>query len=240
MICRRLALSAAVLAAAAAPTATAAVRPLPVGTDSHGVIARFGHATAVVTFTHAAAARYRRIAGRTVQVGCVAIVRTTHSGALIEYVAASQRMVAPRRRKPMRAFIGERGGRPDYCTVQLVRRHAPPTEIAEVPISARGATYLDERRTVQDILGVMLLADSPSGRPLSAARMQALSGGHVVPVSGPEQPPPPGHAGYWTDGSNDVYVGELTHYGTLFFFDSQINTDIVTTNMLDWLTGQNP
>jgi hypothetical protein len=70
--------------------------------------------------------------------------------------------------------------------------------------------------------------------------MQALSGGHVVPVSGPEQRPPPGHAGYWTDGSNDVYVGELTHYGTLFFFDSQINTDIVTTNMLDWLTGQNP
>jgi hypothetical protein len=44
--------------------------------------------------------------------------------------------------------------------------------------------------------------------------------------------------GYWTDGTNEVYLGALSRYGMLFFYQYVINTDIVTTNVMDWLTGQ--
>jgi hypothetical protein len=212
------------------------IAPLPIGTDTRGVFARLVHGDVVVTFKPAAAGRYRRIAGRNVQVGCVTIFRTTRSGAATEKVWAGGRLIAPRRRGPLRAFVGERGRRPDYCTVQLVRGRA---EIAAVPVSARGAIYLDERRTVDDILGLLLLTQGASGNPTSPARMQTLSKGLVVPVSGPEQPPPAGHVAYWTDGTNEVYLGALTHFGTLFFYQYVISSDVVTTNMLDWLSGQN-
>lgn len=69
--------------------------------------------------------------------------------------------------------------------------------------------------------------------------MQTLTKGLVVPVSGPEQPPPTGHVGYWTDGTNEVYLGALSQYGVLFFYQYGISDDVVTTNVLDWLRGQN-
>ena len=74
------------------------------------------------------------------------------------------------------------------------------------------ATYLDERSTVRDLLGLLLLTQLPSGRPTSPASMQTLTKGLVVPVSGPEQRPPTGHVGYWTDGTDEVYLGALSHY----------------------------
>jgi hypothetical protein len=212
---------------------------LPIGTDTHGVLARLVRGDVVVTFKRGAAGRYRRIAGRTVEVGCVTIVRTTRSGAASEKVWAGGRLIAPRGRTPLREFVGERGGRPDYCVVHLLTGRAPRTPIAAVPVSARGATYLDERTTVRDLLGLLLLTQRPSGRPTSPASMQTLTKGLVVPVSGPEQPPPTGHVGYWTDGTNEVYLGALSHYGVLFFYQYAINNDVVTTNVLDWLSGQN-
>jgi hypothetical protein len=127
--CLRLALVAVVLACATAPAVAAAVRPaaaagpLPVGVDAHGVPARYVHATVVVTFTHAAADRYRRIAGHPVKVLCVAILATTHSGAITDEIWAGLRLIAPKHRRPLTAFIGGHGGRPDYCTVKLLRRH---------------------------------------------------------------------------------------------------------------------
>jgi hypothetical protein len=242
---RRLALAAALLASAGSPAGAAAAspaattRPLPVGTDGHGVLARVVRASVIVTFKHPATARYRRIAGRTVEVGCVAIVRTTRAGALVEDIWAGQRLLAPRRRQPLHAFVGERGGKPDYCTVQLLRRHAPRVEIAVVPVSDRGATYLNQRATVRDILNQLLLAGSAGGRPTSPARMQALTHGHVVPLTAAQQPPPMGHVGYWTDGHNEIYLAALTHAAKLFFYDYRISDYVVTTNLLDWLSGQN-
>lgn len=237
-----LALAAALLAVVAT-AASGAVRShtpaLPVGTDTHGVLARLVRANVVVTFKRAAAGRYRRIAGRTVEVGCMTIVRTTRSGAASEKIWAGGRLVAPRSRAPLSEFIGERGGRPDYCVVQLLRGRASKVEIAAVPLSARGATYLDDRSTVRELLGLLLLTQRPSGSPTSPASMQALTKGLVVPVSGPQQPPPTGHLGYWTDGTNEVYLGALSHYGVLFFYQYAISNDVVTTNVLDWLNGQN-
>lgn len=238
---RALALAAALLTLVAT-AASGAVRghtpALPIGTDTHGILARLVRADVVVTFKRPAAGRYRRIAGRTVEVGCVTIVRTTRSGAASEKVWAGGRLVAPHRRAPLREFIGERGGKPDYCVVQLLTGRASKVEIATIPVSARGATYLDDRTTVRELLGILLLTQRPSGGPTSPASMQTLTRGLVVPVSGPQQPPPTGHLGYWTDGTNEVYLGALSHYGVLFFYQYAISNDVVTTNVLDWLNGQ--
>ncbi len=192
----------------------------------------------VFTFTRRAAWRFRRIAGRTVKVGCVNVVRTTHSGAATDKIWAGRRLTAPQHRSPLLAFIGERHGKPDYCLVALVRPGAASADVAVVAASARGARYLDERSTVREVLGLLLFTQTPSGAPASAASMQTLTRGQVVPVTGPEQRPPAGHVGYWTDGMNEVYLGALTHSGTLFFYQYEISSDIVTTNILDWLTGQ--
>jgi hypothetical protein len=135
-------------------------------------------------------------------------------------------------------FIGERGGKPDYCAVLLVRPRGTPVEVAAVPVSAKGARYLDERTTVRTLLGLLLLTSGPSGRPTPAGTIQAVTHGEVVPVSGAEQPPPPGLVGYWTDGANQVYLGALTHFGVLLFYQYDISSNIVTTNVLDWLNGQ--
>lgn len=243
MIARRALAVAAVLLASAATAASAAVRsadaaPLPLGTDTHGVLARFANGGVVFTFTHGAAGRYGQIAGRTVEVGCMTLVQTTRSGAATQKIWAGGRLVAPQRRTPLRAFIGERGRRPDYCAVQLLRPGASRVEVAVVPVSARGARYLDERTTVRELIGLLLLTQGPSGRPSTPSSMQAVTHGQVVPVSGPQQRPPAGHVGYWTDGTNKVYLGALTHFGTLFFYQYEIDSDIVTTNLLDWLNGQ--
>jgi hypothetical protein len=235
---------AAALLAATATTASGAVRPsgdvapLPIGTDTHGVLARVVGSDAVFTFKPAAAGRYRRIAGHTVEAGCVALVRTTRSGAATEKIWAGRRLLASQRRSPLRVFIGERGGKPDYCAVLLIRPRGTPLEVAAVPVSAKGARYLDERTTVRTLLGLLLLTSGPSGHPTPASSMQAVTHGEVVPVAGAEQPPPAGHVGYWTDGANVVYLGALTHSGVLFFYQYDISTNIVTTNVLDWLNGQ--
>lgn len=244
MIHRRLALTVTITAVAvttaalAAVTTSAAGAPLPTGTDTHGVLARLVRDEVVVTFTHGAAARYRRIAGGRVQVGCVAIVQTTRTGAITEERWIDRRGIAPHRRESLRASLRGLGSRPDYCTVKLVHGRAAGAEIAVIPISERGAGYLDERKTVRDIQRLVVLTESPSGRPTSAARMQAITAHHVAPVSGPEQRPPRGHAAYWTNGSNEFYLGELSRSGALYFFESQLKTQVVTTNMLDWLSGQ--
>jgi hypothetical protein len=242
LITRRALGLAAVLLAFAAPAASGAVRDhiavLPIGTDTHGVLARIVRGDVVITFKRGAAGRYRRIAGHTVEVGCVSLIRTTSSGAATERGFAGGRLIAPRRRAPLREFVGESGRRPDYCAVQLLTGRTSRVEIAAVPVSARGATYLDERRTVREIVGLLLLTQRPSGRPTSPASMQTLTRGLVVPVAGPEQRPPLGHVGYWTDGTNEVYLGALSHYGVLYFYQYEISSDVVTTNVLDWLSGQ--
>lgn len=242
MIVRRAIGLAAALLASAAAAASAAPRDhtaaLPIGTDTNGVLARLVRGNVVITFERGAAGRYRRIAGRTVQVGCVRLIRTTASGAASDRVFTGGRLIAPRHRAPLREFVGETGRRPDYCAVQLLQGGTPHVEIAAVPVSARGATYLDERRTVREIVGLLLLTQRPDGRPTSVASMQTVTRGLVVPVAGPEQRPPTGHVGYWTDGTNEVYLGALSHYGVLFFYAYEINSDIVTTNVLDWLSGQ--
>jgi len=238
---RALGLAVAMLVYAA--PASGAVRDhaatLPIGTDTHGVLARLVRGDVVVTFKRGAAGRYRQIAGRTVKVGCVTLERLTTSGAASEKLWAGGRLNAPRGRSPLREFLGGGRRRPDYCTVQLVRSHAASVEIAAVPVSARGATYLDERRTVRTVLGLLLLTQGPSGPPTSPARMETVTKGLVVPVAGPEQRPPAGHIGYWTDGTNNVYLGALSHNGVLFFYQYEISSDIVTTNMLEWFNGQN-
>lgn len=238
---RALALAAVLLASAATPAfgaVTGHTAALPIGTDTHGVLARIVHGYVVITFKRDAAGQYRRIAGRTVEVGCVALLRTTASGAASDRVFTGGRLTAPHRRAPLREFVGETGRRPDYCAVQLLQGGTSRVEIAAVPVSARGATYLDERRTVGEILDLLLVTQRPSGLPTSAASMQTLTRGLVVPVSGPEQPPPVGHVGYWTDGTNEVYLGALSHYGVLYFYQYEISSDTVTTNVLDWLSGQ--
>jgi hypothetical protein len=185
----------------------------------------------LVTFSSAAAARYRQIAGRTVGVDCVAIEWADPTGAPISSVRKTARLIVPRRRSRLIArFPGPPAPRqPDYCTVDHVSPRASSSEIAAVPLTPRGAAYLDGKRTVADVLEVLALAEPDQhGVPPSASRLARLSEGHVVPVSASGQ-------AHWTDGRTELSVGESTRFGSVYFYDAHVDTGVVTSNMLAWI-----
>jgi hypothetical protein len=219
-------------------TVPAAALRLPVGTDGRGVLARRHGGEVELTFTSRAAARYRRIAGRRVDAGCTTILETGPAGDATDETDVGQVLVAPRMRRSFSADIG--GGHFDFCTVKLDEsKPSSAVEIASVAVSRHGAIYLSERHTARDVLYALFLVSLHASRtPPSAARIERLSRGYVVPLSGPTARPPAGRVGYWTDGRAETHVAELTFDGTVFFFDSSLGTGVVTTNLLGWIESQ--
>jgi hypothetical protein len=177
---------------------------------------------------------FARIAGRKVDVGCTALLETGVTGYPIETAGAGQMIVVPRYGRRLTIPPVEPA---DYCTVKLARtKRAPPTLIAAVPVSERGAIYLSRRQTATDVFGVLFLATlRPKQAPPPFATIQRLLRGQAFALAGPNTRPPAHLIGYWTDGRAEVYVAELTYNGDLFFFDYHADTAVVTTNILGWM-----
>jgi hypothetical protein len=207
-----------------APTASAQVAG-----EDQGVTAARGKHGNVLRFSKEAARVYRQIAGRRVRVGCGTVVRDgkgfTTDGEMSTVIRA------PRKRGTLNTLAG---GRADYCFVRGAGRDR--STIAMAPVTDRGRIWLDELLTVgRMFLPLFLFAgDEADAPPPSIEKVVAEGRGLVVALDGPEGTPPPGKAGYWTDGTS-VFVAAVTERGRRLFFET--DGDVVRTNVLSYLTG---
>lgn len=178
----------------------------------------------MLRFSKRAASLYRRIAGRRVEVECATV--TPSGGGLVADGGGVIVMRAPRRGRRLRTGSLSRV---DYCSVSL-RRHRELIAIA--PVTARGRTYIDEKRTVALLLLPEELGDSDDPGPPPAALVVERGRGAVVALDGPDGTPPGGKLGYWTDGVRAVSVA-VTKAGRRLFFERE--RDVVRTNVLPYL-----
>jgi hypothetical protein len=223
MTSRRLLLIAALPALLALPqTASAQVA----GPDE-GVTAAHGAHGIVIKFGKRAAKTYRRIAGRRIKVSCESVSRNAGYGISVEG-GMEMTVRAPRKRGRIRTFDRSRA---DICVVRLPK--AGDEVVAAAPLTARGRTFLDELGIASLISTVLDIGDD-DGTPAPAADVVAQGHGAIVALDGPDATPPPGKAGYWTDGVR-VLVAGVSAAGRRLFIE--VERDVIRTNVLRYIVG---
>ena len=218
MTVRRLLLTAALPALLALPqTASAQVA----GPDQ-GVTAAHGAHGIVIKFGKRAAKTYRRIAGRRIKDSCESVARNAGYGVSVEG-GMEMTVRAPRKRGRIRTFDRSRA---DVCVVRL--RKAGDEVVAAAPLTARGRTFLDELG-IASLISAVLDIGNDDGTPAPAADVVAQGHGAIVALDGPDASPPPGKAGYWTDGVRVVVAGVSAAGRRLFI---EVERDVIRTNVL--------
>jgi hypothetical protein len=235
----------AVLLVLAAPSAGAAGAQLPVG-EADGVRIVRERGAIVVVFTSRAARLYRRIAGKRVSVLCTEFVeRGVHSG--------GAPLRAPKRRRPLRTGDLTRGM--DYCRVWLaartIRRNGerlrrPRELIVSIPLTQRGAVFLDEQTKALDLQSVLLVAGlladrpNPDTWPTAAELLQSGSGRafrrRLVALAESTDTPPEGVIGYYSDGQQHVAAVAVSASGRRLFVEWE--ADVLHTNVANYIYGE--
>lgn len=210
--------------------------------DGHGVrlVARGRPAHLVVLLSPK---RYRQVAGNTLRMICAPAPQTTLVGGI--FVAPPREDVRdpapprggrsavlhpPHRRGPIATPI-EPGW--DWCTltVRTVRDHGRSiarTGFATVGLTPAGTAFLDERRAAARVIVTQFFI---SLRPERWKRWARLT--HAVVLASPEQTPPPGRLGLYSDGGRHVYAAEIDRAGDLLFLER--DGDVTRTNLLRYL-----
>ncbi len=138
----------------------------------------------VFHFDARAAAIYRTIAGRRVEVGCTTLSRSDKLGISDGGSSGGTYVRAPRRRAPLRSGFAGRGA--DYCSISLER---DDEEVVSVPLTQLGATVLDLREKTALLTGAQLFAGmlgdeaTPSAYP-TPARLIASRYGRLFARAG--------------------------------------------------------
>ncbi len=226
-------LAAVVVAAAvfAVPAATAGAQaPLPVG-EADGVRIVRERGAIVVVFTPSAKKLWRRVAGRRVRVYCTEFLEDGTAEGGLTYRA-------PKRGRRIRTGDLTRGL--DYCDVSLETRSGR-RPIAAIPLTQRGAVYVDEReKTIQMMRILFFAALLAEERHLpGAVTAEQLLGfwprltRSVVPLANPTDTPAPGSVGYWSDGAHHVAVVSLSASGRRLFIEGE--GDVLHTNVADYI-----
>jgi hypothetical protein len=243
----------AALVAAPAPSSATAQTQLPVG-EADGVRIVRERGAIVVVFTSRAADLWRRVAGRRVSVMCVEWSGPDEQG-FISVNSGGSVYRAPRRGRRIRTGDLTRGM--DVCHVTLesrrVRRRGGvrvygPRRIASIPMSRKGAVYLDEVNRVA-VLQVVLLAATVEGRrrglgrPLTAeellervkvvGRPVRLS---LVALASPSDTPPTGSVGYYSDGAEHVAAVVVSATGRRLFIEWEPG-GVLRTNVAGMMYG---
>ena len=192
-----------------------------------GVTAAHGAHGIVIKFGKRAAKTYRRIAGRRIKVSCESVSRNAGYGISVEG-GMEMTVRAPRKRGRIRTFDRSRA---DICVVRLPK--AGDEVVAAAPLTARGRTFLDELGIASLISTVLDIGDD-DGTPAPAADVVAQGHGAIVALDGPDATPPPGKAGYWTDGVR-VLVAGVSAAGRRLFIE--VERDVIRTNVLRYIVG---
>ena len=229
---------AALLLALAVPSAGAAQTPLPVG-ESKGVRIVRERGALVVVFTQRAERLRRKVAGKPVSVLCTEFVPgATHGGGV------TQR--APRRGRRIETGDLTRGM--DYCRVWLAARRRGRERISRellvsVPLTQKGAVFLDEEATARMIAAVLTLGAfiaedrNRTGYATPAELLEALAPGRrpVIALAAPSDTPPAGVVGYYSDGGGHAATVGLSTQGRRLFLE--VNGDVLQTNIARHLFG---
>jgi hypothetical protein len=202
----------------------------------------------VVVFTQRAEKLRRRVAGKLVSVLCTEFEENGTSGGGI-----TQR--APRRGR--RIETGDRTRGMDYCRVWLAartvrrdgeRRRLGRRLVVSVPLTQRGAIFLDEQVKALGIIGLLVIAEligedrNISGYPTPAELFEAEprlrpgpSGQTVVALASPSDTPAGTAIGYYSDGDRHVAAVAVSTSGRRLFVEHE--GDVLHTNIAGYLFG---
>jgi hypothetical protein len=244
-------LIAALFLALAASSAPAAEAQLPVG-GADGVRIVRERGAIVVVFTQRAARLYRQIAGKRVSVLCTEFDENS-----VNVGGAPLR--APKRRRPLRTGDLTRGM--DYCRVWLaartvkrkgVRQRRPRELIVSIPLTQRGAVFLDEQGKALDLDRLLfvagLLAEErnttnwPTATELFERRelLERLPHQGLWPelmaLASPTDTPPEGAIGYYSDGQQHVAAVAVSALGRRLFVEYE--ADVLHTNVAGYIYGK--
>jgi hypothetical protein len=240
---RREALCSAVAACAllvAAAPAHADTPQLPVG-QAHGVRVVPHRGAVAVVFTRRAAGLYRQIAGRKISVEC-----TQFGPPRLAFTGdhrAGEEWRAPKRRQTL-ATVTVRYDVQDFCEVRLASRSR--RVIVSVPLTQKGAIFLDERQKAGDLLSILtiagLIADDRDSLdwPLAQEVIDFIAGRaefDVVALESAADTPPPGAVGYFSDGNDHVAVVARSAVGRRLFIEFDAD-DVSRTNLDRYLNAE--
>jgi hypothetical protein len=222
----------------------AATADLPVG-EADGVRVVREHGGIVVVFTAKAQKLYERIAGKRVLVSCTELLEdgaSTGEGSLR----------APRQRG--RLVTGDRTRGMDFCRVWLaprtVKRHGQRLRmgrrlIVSIPLTQRGAVFIDEETKTRDMLQLGLIAslleekDKLPGHPTYEqliAKFPRLAK-PVVKLAAPSDTPPAGKVGYFSDGVEHVALVTVSASGRRLFIETAAD-DYFATNVAKYIFNE--
>jgi hypothetical protein len=218
----------------AVPSAAAAQVELPVG-EADGV--RITKDRGKVVFTPAATKLWRRVAGRVIVLDCIKFVPDgTELGGIDIRVPKRGRRVTTE---------GLAAGA-DYCTIALPARRKGRRDkvVRSIPLSQRGAVFLDEREVARGLFGLLVAIDfafeerGPGAYPTAEQVLTRFPQfrGHVIPLPGPADTPPPRTIGYWSDGAAHVAVVALATAGRRLFIEYE--GDVLHTNVSGYIFSE--
>ena len=112
-----------------------------------------------------------------------------------------------------------------------------------MPLTQRGAVYLDEEKNVHLMMSVLFLAGLEAedrGEATSPTAEQLLSWRPrlrrvVSALAGPDDTPPAGRVGYWSDGAQHVAVVTVSALGRRLFWEGE--GDVLHTNVAGYVYG---
>jgi hypothetical protein len=158
-------------------------------------------------------------------------------------------MQAPKRRRPIRT--GDRTRGMDYCRVWLEPRRAKGRRrgrhgrklIVSVPLTPRGAVYLDESDKAGTLFALLgfagLVADETDAStwPTPAELIEEVGELsfrlELVALAGPGDTPPPGAFGYYSDGQQHAAAVVLSAAGRRLFVEHDAD-EVLRTNVAEY------
>jgi hypothetical protein len=199
---------------------------LALGSDGRGVSVshRDGY-----TFSYGpgAVARYKLIAGRTVEINCDHLT-APHHGWILDRGGVSALRHAPVARAQI--STGPITAPADFCSLALVTGRNRERVVAIVPLTVRGLDYLDQEDAARDIYSVWLAFAGP-GAPPDPQQLLSTFDGVLLPTE--HSLPPRGKLGVFRKGQHD-YVAKRDRTGLLLFL--QEDGVVARTNMLGYVT----
>jgi hypothetical protein len=214
-----------------APSTGLAQAPqLPVG-EAHGVkVVRDGGIVVVLS-----PKLHKRFAGKKLIVACTTL---TDDGSNV----GSQVMRVPRRGR--RLVTGDVTPKIDYCRLWRPRtKHSSKRILVSVPLTQKGAVFIDEESKTFSMLSVLFLSDfaaekqhldgAPTYDQLIASlpeRARAAVSKRLVALAAPTDAPPAHKVGYYGDGHEKLAVAIVSASGRLLFIrygpDSTLTTNV--------------
>lgn len=207
-----------------ATASVASANPLQLGSDGRGVRVIERHGLTFV-FEPAAVARYREIAGRTVDIVCDRVTGVL-TGWMFDSVEASAEAVA---RATLSQVSTERSMSGDFCSLGVLTDRFEDRVVAIVPLTIRGQDYLSQEDTALDVETVWV-------RPASLK----LFGG--VTLRTDDSTPPAGKVGLYAHGDQE-YVAERDRAGVSLFFQDDgalLDSDLGTGYLLENPAARGP